>query len=126
LLPRPHGLNSGSIHRNCSAKRPGDIVLNTYYTIRMIRSCKNSDTEKLVNREFCKKFNAIEKLARLRLDRLRAAATLEDLAAIPGHRLEKLEGDRKGQYTIRINDQFRICFVWKDEDAFKVEVVDYH
>ena len=92
----------------------------------MIRSCKDSDTEKLVNREFCKKFSATEKLARMRLDRVHAATTLEDLAAIPGHRLEKLEGDRKGQYSIRINDQYRICFEWKNGDAFKVEVVDYH
>jgi toxin HigB-1 len=92
----------------------------------MIRSCKDSDTEKLVNREFCKKFSAIEKVCRLRLDRLHAAATLEDLAAISSHRLEKLEGNRKGQHSIRVNDQYRICFEWRDGEAYKVEVVDYH
>jgi len=91
----------------------------------MIKSCKNADTQKLVNREFCKKFSAIEKAARMRLDRLNAARFLSDLA-IPGHRLEKLVGDRDGQYSIRINDQFRICFEWKKGDAYNVEVVDYH
>ena len=60
----------------------------------------------------------------MRLDRLNAATSL--LSAIPGHRLEHLKGDRKGQYSIRINDQFRVCFEWKDGDAWNVEVVDYH
>jgi proteic killer suppression protein len=92
----------------------------------MIRSCKNSDTQMLVDREFCKKFVGIEKVARLRLDRLSAATSLQDPSAIPGHRLEQLKGDRKGQYSIRINDQFRVCFQWKDGDAWNVEVVDYH
>ena len=61
----------------------------------------------------------------MRLDRLDAATSLEDLA-IPGHRLKRLAGDREGQYSIRINDQYRVCFEWKDGDATKVEVVDYH
>ena len=84
----------------------------------MIRSCKDSDTQKLVDRKFCKTFSGIEKQARMRLDRLNAATSLEDLGAIPGHHLEKLVGDREGQY--------RICFEWKDSDAYKVEVADYH
>lgn len=92
----------------------------------MIRSCKNGDTQKLVDREFCKKFSAIEKVTRMRLDRLNAATSLMDLSAIPGHRMEALKGDRKGQYSIRINDQFRLCFEWKDGDAWNVEIVDYH
>jgi toxin HigB-1 len=91
----------------------------------MIRSCKDTDTQKLVNREFCKRFSAIEKSARMRLDRLNAATSLKDLA-IPGHNLNKLEGDREGQYSIRINDQYRVCFEWKNGDAINVEVVDYH
>jgi len=91
----------------------------------MIRTCKNSDTQKLVDREFCKKFSAIEKQARMRLDRLNAAGSLDDLA-LPGMYLEKLVGDRKGQYSIRINDQYRVCFVWKNGDAYNAEVVDYH
>jgi plasmid maintenance system killer protein len=69
-----------------------------------------------VNREFCKRFSAIEKSARMRLDRLNAATSLKDLA-IPGHNLKKLEGDREGQYGIRINDQYRVCFEWKNGDA---------
>lgn len=92
----------------------------------MIRSCKDRDTERLVKREYSKRFFAIEKTARLRLDRLQAATSLEDLAAIPGHRLEKLSGHRAGQYSIRINDQYRICFRWKNGAAEEVEIVDYH
>lgn len=92
----------------------------------MIRSCKGADTQRLLDREFCKKFSSIEKQARMRLDRLNAATSLQDLAALPGHHLEKLAGDREGQYSIRINDQYRICFEWKDGDAENVEVVDYH
>ena len=92
----------------------------------MIRSCKDRDTERLVKREVSKRFSAIEKAVRLRLDRLQAATSLEDLAAIPGHRLEKLAGGRAGQYSIRINDQYRICFRWKDGAAEEVEIVDYH
>ena len=92
----------------------------------MIRSCKNADTQKLVDREFCRRLAAMEKIARLRLDRLHVATSVKDLSAIPGHRLEKLEGDRKGQYSIRINDQFRVCFEWKNGDAWNVEIVDYH
>jgi len=61
----------------------------------------------------------------MRLDRLNAARSLNDLA-LPGQHLEKLVGDRKGQYSIRINDQYRVCFVWKNGDAYSVEVMDYH
>ena len=92
----------------------------------MIRSCRDSDTQRLVDREFCKRFSGIEKAARLKLDRINAAASLRDLSPIPGHQLEKLAGDRAGQYSIRINDQYRVCFEWKDGDAFEVEVTDYH
>ena len=62
----------------------------------------------------------------MRLERLDAATSLQDLSAVPGHRLEALKGDRKGQYSIRINDRYRVCFVWKDNGAEDVEVVDYH
>lgn len=92
----------------------------------MIRSCKDADTKKLANREFCKKFVAIERAARIRLERIDAATSLKDLAAIPGHRLEALKGDRAGQHSIRINDRYRVCFVWKNNGAEDVEVVDYH
>jgi proteic killer suppression protein len=64
--------------------------------------------------------------ARTRLRRLDAAETLQDLAAFPGNRLEALRGNRKGQYSIRVNDQWRICFRWSEGKAYDVEVVDYH
>lgn len=75
-----------------------------------------------------KAFSGIEHSARLKLDRLEAAASLRDLAALPGNRFEVLVGDRKGQYSIRINDQWRICFTWPDKfpGPSNVEIVDYH
>lgn len=75
-----------------------------------------------------KGFSGIERAARLKLDRLEAAVTLRDLSALPGNRFEALKGDRKGQYSIRINDQFRICFEWQDSTPgpSNVEIVDYH
>ncbi len=91
----------------------------------MIRSCRQKDVRLLLDREFSRKFQAIEKTARIKLMLLDAATSLEDLE-LPGLRLEALKGDRKGQYSIRINDQFRICFEWRNGDAFNVEIVDYH
>lgn len=75
-----------------------------------------------------KALSAIERAARLKLDRLEAAVTIRDLAALPGNRLEALKGDRRGQYSIRINDQWRICFKWGAHAAgpSEVEIVDYH
>jgi len=75
-----------------------------------------------------KAFFGIERAARLKLDRLDAAVELKDLGALPGNRLEALKGDRKGQYSIRINDQWRICFEWPggSPGPSKVEIVDYH
>jgi proteic killer suppression protein len=75
-----------------------------------------------------KAFSGIERSARLKLDRLEAAATLRDLAVLPGNRFEALRGDRKGQYSVRINDQWRICFDWTEgaSGPSNVEIVDYH
>jgi proteic killer suppression protein len=75
-----------------------------------------------------KGFSSIQHAARLKLDRLEAAATLRDLSALPGNRFEALQGERKGQYSIRINQQWRICFEWDGSAAgpSKVEIVDYH
>jgi len=73
-----------------------------------------------------KKFEAIARMAQKKLSVLRAAAKLEDLKTPSGNRLESLLGDRKGQHSIRINDQYRICFLWKDGSAYEVEIVDYH
>lgn len=73
-------------------------------------------------------FSGIENPARLKLDRLEAATALKDLAVLPGNRFEALRGDRKGQYSIRVNDRWRICFAWPDgaPGPSKVEIVDYH
>ena len=71
-------------------------------------------------------FSGIERPARLKLDRLEAARVLQDLASLPGNRFEALKGDRKGRYSIRINDQFRLCFRWTAEGPTEVEIVDYH
>ena len=75
-----------------------------------------------------KAFSSLERSARLKLDRLEAAASLKDLAALPGNRFEAFKGDRKAQYSIRINDQWRICFEWPESVSGpeNVEIVDYH
>ncbi|MBE0657718.1 MAG: type II toxin-antitoxin system RelE/ParE family toxin [Bryobacteraceae bacterium] len=91
----------------------------------MIRSFADKETRRLHEREFSRRFQSVEKTARIRLALLDAATALSDLS-LPGLRLEALTGDRSGQYSIRINDQFRICFHWCDGDAHDVEIVDYH
>jgi len=75
-----------------------------------------------------KAFSGLERSARLKLDRLEAATSIRDLAALPGNRFEALVGDRKGQYSIRVNDQWRVCFEWADgaTGPSNVEIVDYH
>jgi proteic killer suppression protein len=91
----------------------------------MIRSCKGKEAEKLLRRLPSRKFRSIENKARAKLALLDAATSLMDLR-LPGLRLEKLGGDRAGEYSIRINDQFRICFRWSEGDAYDVEITDYH
>lgn len=91
----------------------------------MIKSFKCKDTKKLYEREFVKKFSGFERLAFKRLRILDSTDTLKALVGLPSNRLEALRGDRKGQYSIRINNQWRICFRW-DEGAEDVEIVDYH
>ena len=93
----------------------------------MIRSLRNRATEAVFNGECPKGFPAdLVNVARRKLRYLNAAAELNDLGSPPGNRLEALKGDRKGQHSIRINDQFRVCFVWTAEGPAKVEIVDYH
>ena len=93
----------------------------------MIRSFADADTERLFRRERVRRFPADLMRPMLRkLAQLDAAEQLEDLRVPPGNRLEKLRGDRAGQHSIRINDQWRICFRWKTGDAHDVEIVDYH
>ena len=94
---------------------------------RMIRSFRAKETERLFLRERRTKISSTLRRAALRkLLLLDAAETLDDVRIPPGNRLEKLEGDRAGQYSIRINDQWRVCFRWEDGEAHDVEIVDYH
>ncbi len=92
----------------------------------MIRSFRSKMTEALFSDEDVPRFRAFERIARRKLLVLHRATALDDLRVPPGNRLEALSGNRKGQYSIRINDQWRICFVWAKGDAYEVEIVDYH
>ena len=94
----------------------------------MITGYRDKWTQDFAAGKRVKAFSGIERPARLKLDRLEAAVSLADLAALPGNRFEALKGDRKGQYSIRINDQWRICFDWPDRSPGpgNVEIVDYH
>jgi len=94
----------------------------------MIVSFKDKDAEKLWQGEFVRRLDGIRKQALMRLGRLEAASALGDLAALSGNRLEALKGDRKGQWSIRINNQWRVCFEWPEgaPGPSAVEIVDYH
>ncbi|WP_322510090.1 type II toxin-antitoxin system RelE/ParE family toxin [Anaerolinea sp.] len=93
----------------------------------MIKSFHDRYTENLFKRQRHPHLPAeLQRSALRKLLILDAAASLEDLRVPPGNRLEKLRGDREGQYSIRINDRYRLCFVWQDGDAYEVEIVDYH
>ena len=94
----------------------------------MIVSYRDKRTRDFAEGKRVRQFGGIERSARLKLDRLDAAINLRDLAALPGNRFEALHGDRKGQYSVRINDQWRICFEWPAESPgpTNVEIVDYH
>ena len=94
----------------------------------MIVSYRDKRTRNFAAGKRVKTFAGIERAARLKIDRLEAASSLRDLAALPGNRFEALKGDREGQYSIRINDQWRICFEWQREHSgpTSVEIVDYH
>jgi proteic killer suppression protein len=92
----------------------------------MIRSFKCADTEALSKGVRVRRFVNIEDVARRKLRQLEIADRLDDLRVPPGNRLEALKGDRSGQYSIRINDQWRVCFNWEETGAEDVEIVDYH
>jgi proteic killer suppression protein len=93
----------------------------------MINSFKCKETEKIFNGNFSSRLpQAIQRLAARKLDYLDSAGELDDLRSPPGNRLESLKDDRAGQHSIRINDQWRICFVWRDNNVYDVEIVDYH
>ncbi len=92
----------------------------------MIRSFRCSDTRKLAKGERVRRFVNIAAVARRKLRQLEIAARLDDLRIPPGNRLEALKGHRTGQHSIRVNDQWRICFIWTEAGAEEVEIVDYH
>jgi toxin HigB-1 len=92
----------------------------------VIKSFRSPEAERLFHRQASRKFRAIERYALRKLDLLDAANSLQVLVTLPGNRLERLRGDREGQYSIRINDRWRICFEWKAGHAYQVEITDYH
>ena len=92
----------------------------------MIRSFRDKETEAIFRRQIVRRFQQVAAIAIRKLVQIDSAEELRDLASPPGNRLELLKGDRAGQYSIRVNDQYRICFRWRDGDAFDVEIADYH
>ena len=93
----------------------------------MIESFRSEETEKIFGREFSRRLpTSIQLVAFRTLRMLHRSTTLADLRVPPGNRLEALSGNRRGQYSIRINDQWRICFVWREGNAYEVEILDYH
>jgi proteic killer suppression protein len=98
----------------------------TVYVLEVIRTFRCADTERLFRREAVRRFKAIERQGLRKLDMLDAAPDLRTLSLLPGNHLERLKGDRQDKYSIRINDQWRLCFAWRDTNAYEVEIVDYH
>lgn len=95
--------------------------------LSVIRTFKDKETQKIFNRQRSRKLPSdIQQVALRKLRMLNRAETIQDLRVPPANRLERLKGDREGQYSIRVNDQWRLCFDWKDGDALNVELVDYH
>lgn len=92
----------------------------------MIQSFRDKDTQALYEGRRVRRFEGFRAQAERRLDRLDTATSLRDLAGLPSNHLEALIGDRKGQYSIRINQQWRVCFEWRDDGPHNVEIVDYH
>jgi proteic killer suppression protein len=93
----------------------------------MIKSFSSKETKKIWEGQFSKKLPSdIQRIARRKLRMLNNSRTINDLTIPPANNLEELKGNRKGQYSIRINDQWRICFIWKNGDSYDIEIVDYH
>jgi proteic killer suppression protein len=92
----------------------------------VIGTFRNDETRRLFNRETSRRFGSVSRVVYRKLLQVDAAIGIETLRSPPGNRLERLHGDRAGQYSIRVNDQYRICFEWRDGYAYDVEVTDYH
>ncbi len=92
----------------------------------MIRSFADQETEQVFHHRHSRRYGAFERVAMRKLRQIHRVSKLEELYVPPGNRLEPLQGDREGQWSLRINEQWRICFSWRDGDAYEVEIVDYH
>jgi toxin HigB-1 len=92
----------------------------------MIRAFRDADTQTLFEGRAVRRFQAFRKAAERELQMIDAALSLASLASPPGNRLEALKGDRRGQHSIRITSQWRVCFAWREDGAYDVEIVDYH
>jgi len=130
-VERPQAHGKASRHRRQWRRESAtdatlDIQRSALYVARVIASFAGKKTEALFRDEDVAAFRAFERSARRKLLLLHRAKSLGDLAALPGNRLEALKGDRAGQHSIRINDRWRICFVWDNGQAHRVEIVDYH
>jgi proteic killer suppression protein len=103
------------------------VINEKCYALCMIKSFKSEEAEKIFRGQFARKLpQDIQRVAARKLEQLHAATMLDTLRVPPGNRLEALTHDRQGQHSMRVNDQWRICFVWHDGDAHDVEIVDYH
>ncbi len=125
--PRRTGIMARGLVRGCLQTTPLDAERPTSYPEFVIRSFQDREVEFLFHRERSRTLPlSIQRVALRKLRMLHRSQSLQDLRVPPANRLEKLSGDRAGQYSIRINDQWRICFVWQNGDAWNVEIVDYH
>jgi len=104
-----------------------DVINESRYDQNMIKSFKDKETEKIFRGQFSRKLpQNIQRIAARKLEQLNAATVIETLRVPPGNRLEALSHNRQGQHSIRVNDQWRVCFIWRNDNAFDVEIVDYH
>ncbi len=108
------------------ADLPYDVKRYTVYYELVIKSFRCAETERLYHRRRSRRFQAVEHIVRRKLRQLDSATELRDLVAPPGNHLEALRSDKIGQHSIRIYDRWRLCFVWRDGNAYDVEIVDYH
>jgi len=120
----PEWLNFSEVFNSYSSGLDGSLAMRN--DVMMILSFKDADTRKLAHGDRVRRFVNLESVARRKLRQIEIANVLEDLRIPPGNHLEQLKGDRNGQYSIRINDPFRICFHWTVARAEHVEIVDYH
>jgi proteic killer suppression protein len=110
----------------CTSVLTLDVITAVRYYIHMILSFADKDTEKLARLERVSRFVLFERMSLRKLTQLDVAEKLDDLRVPPGNRLEQLKGDRIGQHSIRVNDQYRICFFWTDQGPMDVVICDYH